>query len=71
MPPFVPDWRWLIRREDSPWYPSMRLFRQAKQDEWGPVVDRVGKELSEALASPEAPSAVAADGRRNATQREA
>ena len=28
--PFSPDWRWLLEREDSPWYPTMRLFRQDK-----------------------------------------
>ena len=28
--PFVPDWRWLLEREDSPWYPTMRLFRQTR-----------------------------------------
>jgi Flp pilus assembly protein TadD len=31
---FVPDWRWLMGREDSPWYPSLRLFRQAKPADW-------------------------------------
>ena len=28
MPPFAPDWRWLLKRADSPWYPTARLFRQ-------------------------------------------
>jgi hypothetical protein len=33
----VPDWRWLLDRSDSPWYPSMRLFRQTERDDWAPV----------------------------------
>jgi Flp pilus assembly protein TadD len=33
----VPDWRWQLGRGDSPWYPTMRLFRQTERDEWGPV----------------------------------
>jgi hypothetical protein len=38
----VPDWRWLMRREDCPWYPSMRLFRQAEKGDWGSVLsDRI------------------------------
>ncbi len=37
----VPDWRWLLDREDSPWYPSMRLFRQKARGDWGEVFDRV------------------------------
>jgi tetratricopeptide (TPR) repeat protein len=32
--PFVPDWRWLLDRDDSPWYPTMRLFRQTKSGDW-------------------------------------
>lgn len=40
-----PDWRWMEGREDSPWYPTMRLFRQARPGEWGPVVARVAAEL--------------------------
>ena len=40
-----PDWRWLIGREDSPWYPSMRLFRQRRPGEWGPMLDKVTDEL--------------------------
>jgi ADP-heptose:LPS heptosyltransferase len=34
-------WRWLSGREDSPWYPSMRLFRQQRQGDWDPVIDEV------------------------------
>ena len=41
----VPDWRWMLEREDSPWYPSARLFRQRKLGEWGDVLERVGTEL--------------------------
>jgi hypothetical protein len=43
--PFIPDWRWGARRLDSPWYPSMRLFRQSKPNEWPAVVSRVHKAL--------------------------
>ena len=32
--PYVPDWRWLLDRDDSPWYPTMRLFRQTKPGDW-------------------------------------
>ncbi|MGX4773658.1 tetratricopeptide repeat protein [Bradyrhizobium guangdongense] len=50
MLPFTPDWRWLLRRDDSPWYQSMRLFRQPKRGDWVGVVDVVRRELQE-LAS--------------------
>jgi ADP-heptose:LPS heptosyltransferase len=43
--PFAPDWRWLLEREDSPWYPSMRLFRQPKPGDWQSVMERVGSAL--------------------------
>jgi tetratricopeptide (TPR) repeat protein len=43
--PFVPDWRWLLVREDSPWYPTMRLFRQSEKNEWEDVFQRVAGEL--------------------------
>ena len=43
--PFAPDWRWMLDRDDSPWYPTMRLFRQRKRGEWGEVFQRVAKEL--------------------------
>ena len=38
---FSPDWRWLMERDDSPWYPGMRLFRQTKVGDWDGVVARV------------------------------
>jgi len=41
MLPISPDWRWRLDREDSPWYPTMRLFRQPKFDDWHSVVQRV------------------------------
>ncbi|HEX2079968.1 MAG TPA: glycosyltransferase family 9 protein [Longimicrobium sp.] len=41
-----PDWRWMLGRDDSPWYPTMRLFRQARAGEWEPVLARVAEELS-------------------------
>ena len=43
--PFAPDWRWLLERDDSPWYPTMRLFRQSHQGDWDGVFDRVGRAL--------------------------
>jgi tetratricopeptide (TPR) repeat protein len=42
----VPDWRWFIDREDSPWYPTMRLFRQRSRGDWREVLDRVAAELA-------------------------
>jgi len=43
--PHAPDWRWMLKREDSPWYPTMRLFRQQESGEWGPVIDEIINEL--------------------------
>jgi ADP-heptose:LPS heptosyltransferase len=43
--PFVPDWRWLLDRLDSPWYPTMRLFRQTQPGEWGGVISEVSRAL--------------------------
>jgi hypothetical protein len=39
--PFVPDWRWMLNREDSPWYPTMRLFRQRRPGDWPDVFNRL------------------------------
>ncbi|HTJ02554.1 MAG TPA: tetratricopeptide repeat protein [Methylovirgula sp.] len=37
----IPDWRWMLEREDSPWYPTMRLFRQAERGDWDEVMARI------------------------------
>ena len=44
--PLSPDWRWLREREDSPWYPTMRLFRQTRFDDWPPVFARMADQLA-------------------------
>jgi Flp pilus assembly protein TadD len=46
MNPFVTDWRWMVEREDSPWYPTMRIFRQSVHGDWRSVVERVAAELA-------------------------
>jgi tetratricopeptide (TPR) repeat protein len=46
---YVPDWRWLLDREDSPWYPSMRLFRQTKVGDWPGVVNQITSSLRDAV----------------------
>ena len=43
--PFAPDWRWMLDRDDSPWYPTMRLFRQEKWGDWDTVFARVAEQL--------------------------
>jgi ADP-heptose:LPS heptosyltransferase len=43
--PFVPDWRWLLDREDSPWYPSMKLFRQPAPADWNGPIERITQDL--------------------------
>jgi hypothetical protein len=43
--PLAPDWRWLLDRQDSPWYPTMRLFRQTQRNQWSSVISRVAEEL--------------------------
>ena len=45
--PYAPDWRWLLDRDDSPWYPTMRLFRQAAARDWADVLNRVRAALAE------------------------
>jgi tetratricopeptide (TPR) repeat protein len=47
----VPDWRWLLGRDDSPWYPAARLFRQDATCDWGKVIARVHEALREFVAS--------------------
>jgi tetratricopeptide (TPR) repeat protein len=48
----VPDWRWLLDREDSPWYPTMRLFRQPERDDWTSVFSKMERELRSLLNEP-------------------
>jgi hypothetical protein len=45
------DWRWRLNREDSEWYPSLRLFRQKKADDWTDVIAAVAKALEELRAA--------------------
>nr|WP_240980286.1 tetratricopeptide repeat protein [Ramlibacter agri] len=47
---YMPDWRWMLGRDDSPWYPTLRLFRQEAPDDWAPVVARVRRELADLAA---------------------
>jgi len=47
--PFAAEWRWLLDREDSPWYPTMRLFRQPRPGEWRAVLERVTEVLPDAF----------------------
>ncbi len=43
--PYIPDWRWGLNKKTTPWYPSMRLFRQESQNNWKPVFEKIKKEL--------------------------
>jgi ADP-heptose:LPS heptosyltransferase len=54
------DWRWMEDRTDSPWYPTMRLFRQTHAGEWRPVIARVQEELQRLATSRSGPLSVAA-----------
>ena len=47
--PDVPDWRWLLNRNDSPWYPSARLFRQIRPGDWQPVIQEIADALVELI----------------------
>jgi Tetratricopeptide repeat len=47
MLPYAPDWRWLLGRNDSPWYPTARLFRQSASRDWQPVMAAIADELSQ------------------------
>jgi len=43
---WAPDWRWLLDRYDSPWYPSLKIFRQKRAGDWDSVITAIEKELS-------------------------
>jgi hypothetical protein len=47
----VGEWRWLLERSDSPWYPTMRLFRQSRLDQWDEVFQRMAEALREMVAA--------------------
>ena len=47
--PYSPDWRWLLDRTDSPWYPTAKLFRQPVIGDWATVVDRTVSELRDVV----------------------
>jgi Flp pilus assembly protein TadD len=53
--PFVPDWRWLLNRDDSPWYPTMRLFRQKTLRNWGEAIQRAREELQTQVSNRKLP----------------
>jgi hypothetical protein len=44
--PHVPDWRWMLDRSDSPWYPTMRLYRQPVRGDWASVFARIAADLA-------------------------
>lgn len=45
--PSSPDWRWMLEREDTPWYKTIRLYRQKEKGQWGPVIERIRNDLYE------------------------
>jgi ADP-heptose:LPS heptosyltransferase len=47
--PFIPDWRWLLDRDDSPWYPTVRLFRQDSSRQWNGAIARLRAALGDFL----------------------
>ena len=49
---FAPDWRWMLGRDDTPWYPTMRLFRQAAPNDWAGVFEDVRRELAAVAVEP-------------------
>lgn len=46
----IPEWRWMLNRSDSPWYPTMNLYRQNKFNDWGYVFDLMKKDLNEIMS---------------------
>jgi len=52
MLPYAPDWRWLMARADSPWYPTLRLIRQDGPKAWPPLIQRVANEIAAFARAP-------------------
>jgi tetratricopeptide (TPR) repeat protein len=53
--PFVPDWRWILNRNDTPWYPTMRLFRQERAGDWETPIAKMADALRELAGSRKSP----------------
>jgi ADP-heptose:LPS heptosyltransferase len=47
----VPEWRWMLDRSDSPWYPTMKLYRQTVRDDWNGVFERVADDVAKLAAA--------------------
>src|SRR5262249_47295601 len=58
--PFMPDYRWLMKRGDTPWYPTMRLFRQTEPNNWGPVMSELVAALQQQVQGRGVPPAAIA-----------
>jgi hypothetical protein len=69
MLPFTPDWRWMRERTDSPWYPSMRLFRQPEPGDWERGQVKPLAALTEAAHEARAPRPAARSGRHGPRRR--
>jgi hypothetical protein len=50
--PATPDWRWLLDRRDSPWYPTATLYRQQRIGDWGAVLERLAADLLARFGAP-------------------
>jgi hypothetical protein len=50
--PYRCDWRWMMKRRDSPWYPTMRLFRQARPGDWATVIHQIERDLRTLVSPP-------------------
>jgi tetratricopeptide (TPR) repeat protein len=67
--PWVTDWRWLLEREDNPWYPTMRLYRQKRGEAWAPIIARIANDLRAVASGDTAPLApFRAEGEARAAQ---
>jgi hypothetical protein len=58
----VPDWRWMMDRSDTPWYPTARLFRQSRRNDWEEVFGQMASELSPMVAARDAARATPPQG---------
>ena len=54
--PYIPDWRWLLERDDSPWYPTLRLLRQGADRQWGPVLQGLPQLLQKEISAMPTPT---------------